>query len=175
MDIYDITASALTAQRLRLDTIASNLANANTTRQADGSLGAYKRRNVVFAPLLAQANEQLAPGQMTVSNSSNGGGGGAWVGGDGRLVFNTGIESTQGGVSAKAGVQVLAIEEDRQTPTRMVYDPQHPDANEKGFVEMPNVNTVTEMVDMIAASRAYEASVTAFQSAKAMGEATLQM
>jgi flagellar basal-body rod protein FlgC len=72
-------------------------------------------------------------------------------------------------------VQVVQVEEDNVTPTRMVYDPAHPDAREDGFVEMPNINTLTEMVDMISASRAYEASVTAFQTAKAMNEATLQM
>lgn len=150
MDIYEITASALTAQRLRLDTIASNLANVNTTRQADGTPGAYHRRNVVFAPLMAQANENAGPAP------------GGQIG-----------QETSGG--SGMGVQVLSIKEDHETPMRMVYSPGHPDANKDGFVEMPNINMVTEMVDMIAASRAYEANVTAFQSAKQMSQAALEM
>lgn len=164
--MYDITASALSAQRLRLDTIASNLANANTTRQADGTVAPYKRRNVVFAPMLAQQQQAL------------GGGGNALAMGGGMTMVN-GKPMLNAGVSYQAnygtGVQVVQVEEDTVTPTRMVYDPAHPDAREDGFVEMPNINTLTEMVDMISASRAYEASVTAFQTAKAMNEATLQM
>jgi flagellar basal-body rod protein FlgC len=164
MDMYDITASALSAQRLRLDTIASNLANANTTRQADGSAGPYRRRNVVFAPMLAQAQQQGADSSdllpMRINQQQ------------GRLQIETGVRhSTQYGT----GVQVVAVEADTTTPTRLVYDPAHPDARADGFVEMPNINTLTEMVDMISASRAYEASVTAFQTAKAMNESTLQM
>ena len=72
-------------------------------------------------------------------------------------------------------MEVLQIQEDTKNPTRLVYDPTHPDANPEGFVEYPNINTVTEMVDMISASRAYEASVTAFQTTKSMNEATLDM
>jgi flagellar basal-body rod protein FlgC len=80
------------------------------------------------------------------------------------------LEGSQG-----LGVQVLQISTDTTTPMRMVYDPTHPDANQDGFVEYPNVNAVTEMVDMISASKAYEASVSAFKSTKSMNEATLQM
>jgi flagellar basal-body rod protein FlgC len=76
---------------------------------------------------------------------------------------------------AGTGVQVLSIQEDNETPLRKIYDPGHPDADEKGYVELPNVNTITEMVDMIAASRAYEANISAMQSAKAMEKATLEM
>lgn len=155
MDIYDITASALTAQRLRLDTISSNLANVNTTRAADGSRGAYRRKNVVFGALLSEA-EGAQAGQAIGSPNQK-------------------TSFKQAAAGAQIGVQVVQIAEDTETPTRKVYEPEHPDADEKGFVEYPNINTVTEMVDMIAASRAYEATVTAFQTAKAMGEATLQM
>lgn len=162
MDIYDITASSMTAQRLRMDTIASNLANVNTTRRSDGKIGAYQRKNVVFAPMLqssqnASASASMGKESIALSNGSS--------------PQNSGkLHGSQG-----LGVQVLQISTDTTTPMRMVYDPTHPDANQDGFVEYPNVNAVTEMVDMISASKAYEASVSAFKSTKSMNEATLQM
>lgn len=164
MDIYDITASALTAQRLRLDTISSNLANANTTRGPNGEVSPYRRKNVVFAPLmrehLQQVGSDLNAARMTTT------------GPNGVPVLQAGVSQTmQSGV----GVQVVAISEDTETPTRKVYDPSHPDADDTGFVEYPNVNMVTEMVDMISATRAYEAVVTAFQSTKSMNEAVIDM
>jgi flagellar basal-body rod protein FlgC len=174
MDSYDITASALTAQRLRLDIISSNLANANTTRKADGSVGAYRRKNVVFAPIYDQAGKQfggasgaafaesipLKPSPSGFSMGPNG------------PMLRAGVSENQ---FNGAGVQVVTIAEDNETPTRMVYDPSHPDANEKGYVELPNINMVTEMVDMISASRAYEANVTAFKSSKSMAQAALEI
>lgn len=183
MDAYDITASALTAQRLRMDTISSNLANVNTTRKADGSLGAYKRRNVVFAPILDNASNRLAPVGGFLPPSSGGvsmggslpmspGKSGLSIGPDGQPLLRASVSSTMFG---GAGVQVVGIDEDAKTPMRMVYDPGNPDADAKGYVEMPNVNVVTEMVDMISASRAYEANVTALQSAKGMAQAALEL
>ena len=172
MDIYDVTASAMTAQRLRMDTIASNLANVNSTRDADGKLAPYKRRNVVFAPVLKSSIDEQAGGSSTRSEALKSMGTNA----QGLPVYRTGISVAENSVSQTGiGVEVLQISEDTQKPTRMVYDPTHPDANDKGFVEFPNINTVTEMVDMISASRAYEASVTAFQTTKSMNEATLDM
>lgn len=124
--VFDISASGMTAERLRMDTIANNLANVNTTRTARG--GPYRRQMVVFEERLAQASGYGLRGN---------------------------------------GVRVSRIVED-DDPPRLVYDPHHPDANEQGYVEMPNVNIVTEMVDMITASRAYEANVAALNAAKAM-------
>jgi flagellar basal-body rod protein FlgC len=171
MDVYDITASALTAQRLRMDTISSNLANVNTTHRDDGSLGAYRRRNVVFATTLNEAQQSYGgPGgpELPMRPSP----GGFSIGPDGRPLLRASVqESSFNG----AGVQVQQIVEDTKTPMRMIYDPSHPDANTDGYVEMPNVNVVSEMVDMISASRAYEANVTAFQSAKSMAQAALEM
>jgi flagellar basal-body rod protein FlgC len=69
----------------------------------------------------------------------------------------------------------VQVSDDETTPMRLVYDPSHPDANQDGYVEMPNVNVVTEMVDMISASRAYEANVTALQSVKGMNQAALEL
>lgn len=175
MDAFDITASALTAQRLRMDTIASNLANVNTTRREDGTVGAYRRKNVVFAPILEQAGNKFIGGMsggfansLPLQPAKNG----FSIGPDGRPLLTVGITHTANG---GAGVQVSQVADDTETPMRMVYDPTHPDANDEGFVEMPNVNVVTEMVDMISASRAYEANVSAMQSAKGMAQAALEM
>ena len=142
-DAIEIAASGLTAQRLRMDVTAENLANAQTTRGADGQ--PYRRKEVV----LQQAEGNFESALRTASN---------------------GNASSAGA----RGVQVSQIVED-DTPNRQVYDPGHPDANEQGYVEMPNVDPVTEMVDLIAASRAYEANVTAMQTAKSMFTRTLDL
>lgn len=176
MDSFDITASALTAQRLRMDAISSNLANVNTTRRPDGSVGGYRRKNVVFAPILEQAGNQFG---LPVGRDSGGDGmvmrpakNGLSIGPTGRPLITASISHSD---FAGAGVQVTQITDDEKTPMRMVYDPQHPDANKDGYVEMPNVNVVTEMVDMISASRAYEANVTALQSVKGMNQAAMEI
>lgn len=139
----DIAGSGLTAERLRMDVTAENLANAQTTRAAGG--GPYQRKEVVL--------------QQT---------GGS---------FSTVLTGAIGGVRAAdrpRGVHVAAIVADGSAE-RLVYDPGHPDANEQGYVAMPNVNPVTEMVDLISASRSYEANVTAMQSAKQMFTKTLEL
>jgi flagellar basal-body rod protein FlgC len=139
----EISASGLTAERLRMDVTAENLANAQTTRGADGQ--PYRRKEVIL---------QEVPGSFGATLSTAMGGG------------NSG---TQGG-----GVQVAAVVQDA-TPLKRVYDPGHPDADAQGYVSMPNVDTVTEMVDLISASRAYEANVTAMQAAKQMFSRTLEL
>lgn len=139
-DAIDIAASGLTAERLRMDVTAENLANAQTTRTPEG--GAYRRKTVV----LAQAGGDFA-GQL------------AGVVGSG---------------SAPAGVEAVGIVAD-DTPLRRVYDPGHPDADAEGYVTMPNVDSVTEMVDLIDASRAYEANLTAMQTAKTAFTKTIEL
>jgi flagellar basal-body rod protein FlgC len=138
----EISASGLTAERLRMDVVAENLANAQTTRGADGQ--PYRRKEVVL---------QEAPGSFGATLSSVMGGGARSSGG---------------------GVQVAGVVED-STPLKHVYDPGHPDADAQGYVTMPNVDSVTEMVDLISASRAYEANVTAMQAAKQMFSRTLEL
>ena len=189
MDIFDISASALTAQRMRLDVIASNLANANTTRQKDGSIGAYKRHNVVFEPVMTDAVNALN-GNSDLGNHSNfanhiGLKTSSLMGtnryGQSALGYSSG-----GGTTLKAsitktnslvgmGVKVGQIVQDLKSPDRMEYNPGHPDADENGFVHMPNINVVSEMVDMIAASRSYEANVNAIQAGKGMIQAALNI
>ncbi len=142
----EISASGLTAERLRMDVAAENLANAQTTRGADGQ--PYRRKEVVL---------QQAAGSF----------------GD-ALTAAMGPTAGTGPDSGARGVQVAGIVED-QTPNRRVYDPGHPDANADGYVELPNVNPVTEMVGMMTATRAYEANVTAMQAAKQMFTKTLDL
>ncbi len=129
-----ISASGLTAERLRLDVISNNLANVNTTRDADGQ--PYRRQVVTL--------------------SARGGGGFA-----GALT-----QACRSGEPGE-GVQVASIRPD-SSPFKIVHDPGHPDADAQGNVKMPNVEPVIEMVDMISATRAYEAGVTAINSAKQM-------
>ena len=132
---FDVTASGLTAQRLRMDVISENVANANTTRTEDGT--PYRRKIVTFQ----QKGQQQTFSQVlhNVSSSYTG-----------------------------SGVKVSQIFEDTTTEMNMVYDPSHPDADEDGYVTYPNVNTVTEMTNMIDATRAFEANVTVMNSTKGM-------
>lgn len=183
MDVYDITASALTAQRLRLDTITSNLANVNSTRKPDGTVGAYRRKNVVFAPILDESMQQVGMGGISGSGGQSSrfaqsiamrpSQSGLSIGPDGRPLLKLSAQADNR--MAGTGVQVAQITEDTETPLKRVYDPSHPDADKEGYVELPNVNVVTEMVDMISATRTYEANVTAMQSAKAMNQSALEM
>lgn len=136
-DGFNIAASGLTAQRLRMDVISGNIANAGTTRTPEG--GPYVRKRVIFAP------ENIRPNYRSP------------------LVPER-IDSGAG-----QGVRVVKIEEDA-TPPRLMYDPENPDAiktgPKKGYVEMPNVNIVMEMTDLISASRSYEANVNIVNNAK---------
>lgn len=137
------SASALTAQRLRMDTISENIANANTTRTENGT--PYRRKTVIF-----QAVNTNEPFSSYLSKAS------------------------RERISASGGVRVTAIVED-PTPFKSVYDPGHPDADENGMVQIPNVEVVTEMVNMISATRAYEANVTAINTTKSMASKALEI
>jgi flagellar basal-body rod protein FlgC len=143
----DISASGLSAERMRMDVTAENLANAQTTRGANGQ--PYRRKEVVLQ------NVQADGFQSALANAAGG---------------MPGMGSSQ----QAGGVQVAGIAEDPSAP-RMVYDPGHPDANAQGYVAMPNVNSVTEMTDLISASRSYEANVTALQTAKTMFSKTFDL
>ena len=140
----DAAASGLTAERLRMDVISNNIANANTTRTDQG--GAYHRRYVVFMP----REKELESFEQMLQQA-------------------TGYRR-----SAGEGVRAVQIAEDEQQGP-LVYDPTHPDANEEGYVEKPNVNIVSEMVDMITASRAYEANTTVINAAKSMAMKALEI
>lgn len=135
-----VSASGLEAQTKRMNTISSNIANAETTRTEEG--GPYKRKD----PLFAATTERESFGE---------------------ILENKMDEHVQ-------GVQVQEVVED-QRPPRMVYNPGHPDADENGYVAMPNVNTVEEMANMISAQRSYEANVTAMNAAKSMAAKALEI
>ncbi len=129
----NINASGMSAERLRLDVISENIANANTTRTKEG--GPYVRKNVIFTEKVSTADS-----------------------------FGEVLNRTISGIGD--GVKVTAITKDTDTDMNLVYEPSHPDADENGYVLYPNVNIVTEMTDLIDASRAFEANATAFEASK---------
>ncbi|MCC6484529.1 MAG: flagellar basal body rod protein FlgC [Armatimonadetes bacterium] len=126
LSAFDISAMGLSAQRERLDVVAENIANVNTTRTSQG--GPYRRKEVVFETVLQD--------QSLLSDSPE-------------------------------GVRVSEVARD-PSPLKKVYEPGHPDADARGYVTMPNVSVVDEMVDMISATRSYEANVTVMNSTKSM-------
>lgn len=136
----DVSATGMTAQQLRMDTISENIANVNTTRDAKGR--PYRRKTVVFE----EKSYPTFSESLSMANKHNIG----------------------------KGVKVTRIVEDN-SEGRLVYDPSHPDANEDGYVTLPNVNTVTEMTNMIDATRAFEANVTVLNSTKGMAMKALDI
>jgi flagellar basal-body rod protein FlgC len=148
-DAIGIAGSGLTAQRVRMDVTAENLANADTTRAANGQ--PYRRQEVVLS-------------QVGVEGGFSG-------------VLSGALAQTPGaGVPAgpvpSGGVQVAGIVADN-TPDQVVYDPGNPEADAAGYVRLPNVSTVTEMTDLISEQQSYQSDVTAMQTAKSMFTATL--
>lgn len=164
----DICASGLTAQRTRMDVITENIVNVDTTRTADGT--PYTRRYVVM--------EDRSPSFSAVFNKSRSD---ADVVGA-RLSPVTSHENHfegvgmmgRRGVDGYGGVRISEIGED-DTPYKIVYDPDNPDADENGYVQKPNVDTAQEMVDLMSAYRSYEANVTAFQVYKDMAVKTFEI
>ncbi|MBO5227980.1 MAG: flagellar basal body rod protein FlgC [Lachnospiraceae bacterium] len=140
---FNVSTSGMTAQRLRMDILSENVANAQTTRTADGT--PYRRQNVVFE------EKSQSPFNAVFRNTF----------GDTNFVGN--------------GVKVTQIIEDYETEMPKVYDPAHPDADEDGYVTYPNVNIITEMTDLIDATRAYEANITAFNASKTMALKGLEL
>lgn len=142
MDLFQamqISASGLTAQRIRMNILASNLANANTTKTPEG--GPFRRKDVFFQNVGLSQLGSRPDGPPT--------------GFEGELDRQL------------QGVQVSQIVRDTRDP-RLVYDPSHPDANKDGYVAMPNINVITEMVSMMNSQRSFEAGVTAINAGKAM-------
>ncbi|WP_301108958.1 flagellar basal body rod protein FlgC [Sporosarcina sp.] len=135
------SSSALTAQRLRMDVVSSNMANVDSTRakQVNGEWEPYRRKTVTLQPKEGQFASFL---QAAKGVHSHGGAGN--------------------------GVAVTRVKEDRETPFKLVFDPTHPDANEEGYVQMPNVDPLREMIDLMSATRSYEANVTVLNANKSM-------
>ncbi len=130
--VFKVSASALEAQRIRMNIIASNMANAHSTKTEAG--GPYVRKDVIFSTMPLKSNP----------------------------------------IGGLEGVKVIDVVEDT-TPPLIVYDPGHPDADEDGYVAMPNINVIEEMVNMMMALRAYEANVTTFNMSKGMFKKTLEL
>jgi len=143
----NIAATGLSANRVRLDVIADNMANATTTRTTEG--GPFRRSRVVMRPMAEGPNWRSPFLPDTLDNGIG------------------------------KGVRVVEIQKDRSTEPRFVYDPEHPDAilsgPREGYVEMPNVDVVTEMVDMISASRSYEANAAIIEGSKSMFQRALDI
>lgn len=137
-DLFSVSASGMEAQRFRMNIIASNLANVETTRTETG--GAYRRKDIVFA----------AEGEG----------------------FGGFLRQAMG--EAAPGVKIAGVIEDAR-PLKHVYEPSHPDANAEGYVAFPNINVAEEMVNMIAASRSYEANVSAFKATREMALKALEL
>jgi len=146
-DSLNISASGLTAQALRMDVISNNIANAQTTRTPSG--GPYRREMVVLQPGMAPTS---FAGWLSQSMQQSGASSASYAG---------------------TGVQVAGVVQD-SSAFKVVYDPNNPDAV-NGYVQMPNVDVATEMVDMVSASRAYEANVTAFDASKQMYQDALNL
>ena len=142
---FDICSSGMTAQRLRYDTIAENLANVNTTRTTEG--GPYRRKTVVFTEKHSNAFQNLLLSNMGVKGS--------------------GISGT--------GVKVSQIVDDTETQMNMVYDPAHPDADENGYVRASNVNAMVDIADALMAQRAYEANLALVNISKSMAQRALEI
>lgn len=151
--VHKIVSTAMQANRLWIDVIANNIANANTTRTADGE--PFRRKQPIFAEFLDQ--EMAMGGPMEAS-------------------FGFPEDQPAGGLTKfwGKGVQATAIVGDA-APFKAVFNPGHPDADERGFVRMPNVSIVHEMVDMLAAQRNYDAGVQLVNAAKGMGQKALEI
>lgn len=153
---FGISGQGLSVQRMRLSATAKNIANANTTRGADGQV--YKREIVVARAKNDSFFEHELQQQiiLTGTNDTHGG--------------NTGFSDKPKDVKA-----VDAFTTTDSSPARKIYDPSHPDADGDGYVEMPNVNIVTEMVEMISAQRAFEANTSVFGAAKNIAKESLEI
>ncbi|MBI2569959.1 MAG: flagellar basal body rod protein FlgC [Candidatus Schekmanbacteria bacterium] len=144
----EISGSALSAERRRIQVLASNMANAHTTRTAEG--GPYRRKDVVFEPVPANTFSGFLAEEMA------------------------GDASTEATNEKLDGVRVAEVVTDPSPPT-LVYDPNHPHANTDGYVAYPNVNPISEMVNLLSATRSYEANVAAVQAAKQMARRALDI
>ena len=151
LSTLNIIGSGMTAQQVRLDVISENITNMNTTRTEDG--GAYRRKVVVFQ---AETNKNGFRRAMSLAAARGG------------AVSNRRVRQA-------GGVRVVEINDDEQTEMPFVYDPTHPDANDAGYVQMPNVTLVKEVTDAMAASQAYNADITLYNTFKQVVARGLEM
>lgn len=155
---FDISGYGLSAQRYRMNVISSNIANANTTRTSEG--GPYQRKEVVFKAI--DFNEALNSELKKNSNLLN---------------YENPLDDSF--LQSNANPAIMSVIVDKvvrdDSDFKLKYDPSHPDANKEGYVAYPNINPVIEMADLIEATRAYQANVAAFQSAKSIANSSIDM
>ena len=168
-DAVEISASGLSAERLAMDVIANNIANANTTRTPQG--GAFKRQLVIFAQKPSAPGTSDDPSAQAASQEA----GNDWDDANDPFApppMPDPFDPASSSQASVEGVSTVGIVDD-PTPDRLVFDPGNPDADARGYVHYPNVDVVKEMVDMMAASRAYQANVAAITASQNMGNADL--
>ena len=165
-NIFDIAGSGMTAQRIKMDTIASNIANINTTRQPDGSKGVYVKKDVSFRTIY---EDTVNRGYSNFASNSPDA---QFDPKTGNMLINANVSLNNGVVTG--GVRVDEIYE-AENGVKTVYDPSHPDADEEGYVDLPNISLVEEMVGMISASRAYEANATVAQNVTTMMQTAMNI
>lgn len=155
---FDISGYGLSAQRFRMNVISSNIANANTTRTAEG--GPYRRREVIFK---ANNFNELLNDELKKDNNF--------------LKYENPLDDKMSQKDAKPAIMSVVIDkvvrDDKDF--KMKYNPSHPDANDKGYVAYPNINPVIEMADLIEATRAYQANVSAFTSTRAIAQSAIDL
>ena len=158
-DSFDISASGMSAEQYRMDIISQNMANAHTTRTEDGT--PYVRKVVTFQEKTNTKERNFKHMLDTAFSNLSG-----------RPLGSTNSARLS---SPGSGVKIGGLYEDTWTEEVMAFDPEHPDADENGYVHYPNVNVITEMTNMIDASRGYEANQAAFEATKAMANKGLEM
>jgi flagellar basal-body rod protein FlgC len=152
--VMDLSGTALTAERVRAEVVAANMANTETTRTAQG--GPYQRQHVVFAASPMSSIEQPTFGGVLATHFGSGGG------------------SASDSESGDEGVEVAGVVADQAAPLRR-YDPGHPDADADGYVSFPDINPATEMVDLMGATRSYQLNATAVTAEKNMLQSSIDL
>ena len=167
--VMDISASALQAQRVRAEVVAVNMANSETTRTPDG--GPYQRQHVVFEAQTGGSFEDSLVNQVAT-------GSGTAVGTPGQLIAQTSFLGALNGLTAATntpgGVAVTGVIQDKSLPLKR-YEPGHPDADADGYVSYPDINPLTEMVDLMGATRSYGMNASAIQAEKSMFTTSLDI
>jgi len=155
---FDISGYGLSAQRVRVNTISGNIANAQTTRTKEG--GPYRRREVVFRAI--NFNDQFNKALNSMTKSAN---------------YADPLDEGEAGKKVNPAIMSVLVDKivrDDSKPN-MKYEPNHPDADANGYVAYPNINPVVEMADLVEATRSYQANVAAFQSSKDMANAAISL
>ncbi|MFK5937167.1 MAG: flagellar basal body rod protein FlgC [Sulfurimonas sp.] len=158
LNSFDISGYGLSAQRVRVNTISSNIANAQTTRTEEG--GPYRRKQVVFRAI--NFNDKYNQALNAMSNSTK---------------YEDPLNEGNFGKTVNPAIMSVIVDKISRDDTepKMRYEPNHPDADAKGYVAYPNINPVIEMADLVEATRSYQANVAAFQSAKDMANSSISL